>query len=119
MRAGDPAWRVAQHTTGGEELVSQAESDGLHRGVLPIPDSSFAGTLPYDARDPDASFPAIEPLRPPAGAPNVLVVLLDDGESSVFTGTVNWVQIDLGEDAENAEHVITPELRLRVAMARQ
>jgi arylsulfatase len=42
-----------------------------------------------------------------------------DSESSVFTGTVNWVQIDLGEDAENADHLIAPEERLRVAMARQ
>ena len=32
---------------------------------------------------------------------------------------VNWVQIDLGEDAEDADHLITPEERLRVAMARQ
>jgi hypothetical protein len=42
-----------------------------------------------------------------------------DGESSVFTGTVNWLQIDLGEDAEDADHLITPEERLRVAMSRQ
>jgi arylsulfatase len=42
-----------------------------------------------------------------------------EGESSVFTGTVNWVQIDLGEDAEDADHLITSEERLRVAMARQ
>jgi arylsulfatase len=42
-----------------------------------------------------------------------------DGESSVFTGTVNWVQIDLGEDAEDADHLITAEERLSVAMARQ
>jgi arylsulfatase len=42
-----------------------------------------------------------------------------EGESSIFTGTVNWVQIDLGEDAEDADHVITAEERLRVAMARQ
>ncbi len=42
-----------------------------------------------------------------------------DAESSVFTGAVNWVQIDLGEDAEDADHLITPEERLRVAMARQ
>jgi len=58
--------------------VSQAESDGPHRGVLPIPDRPFEGRLPDDAKDPDASFPAIEPLQPPAGAPNVLVILLDD-----------------------------------------
>jgi arylsulfatase len=33
------------------------------------------------------AFPAIEPIRPPWGAPNVLIVLLDDvgfGASSVF-----------------------------------
>jgi arylsulfatase len=42
-----------------------------------------------------------------------------EGESSVFTGTVNWVRVDLGEDAEDADHLITPEERLRVAMARQ
>ena len=36
-----------------------------------------------------------------------------------FTGSVLWVQIDLGEDADDADHLITPEERLRVAMARQ
>jgi arylsulfatase len=41
------------------------------------------------------------------------------GESSVFNGAVNWVQIDLGEDADDADHLITPQERLRVAMARQ
>ena len=33
------------------------------------------------------------------------------GETSDFTGAVNWVQIDLGEDAEDADHLITPEER--------
>ena len=41
------------------------------------------------------------------------------GDSSIFTGRVNWIQIDLGEDAEDADHLITPEERLRVVMARQ
>jgi hypothetical protein len=53
-------------------------TDHSSRDVLPIQDTPFEGTLPYDAKDPDASFPAIEPLQPPAGAPNVLVILLDD-----------------------------------------
>src|SRR6185295_18925550 len=38
---------------------------------------------------------------------------------NVFNGEVAWVQIDLGEDAEDADHLITPEERLSVAMARQ
>ena len=29
------------------------------------------------------------------------------GETSIFTGSVNWVQIDLGADAEDADHLIT------------
>jgi arylsulfatase len=43
----------------------------------------------YDAKDPDTKFPPIEPLRPPAGAPNVLIILLDDvgfGAASAFGG---------------------------------
>ena len=45
--------------------------------------------MTYDAKDPDTSFAPIEELRPPAGAPNVLIVLLDDagfGSSSAFGG---------------------------------
>jgi arylsulfatase len=39
--------------------------------------------------------------------------------ASHFSGVVNWVQIDLGADAEDADHLITAEERLRVAMSRQ
>ena len=53
-------------------------TDRSSRDVLPIPDRMFEGELPLDAKDPAATFPPIEPLLPPAGAPNVLVVLLDD-----------------------------------------
>jgi arylsulfatase A-like enzyme len=59
------------------------------REVLPIPDRGFVGLTTYDAKDPDTKFPPIEPLRPPAGAPNVLVILIDDagfGASSAFGG---------------------------------
>jgi arylsulfatase len=59
------------------------------RDVLPIPDQAYEGFIAYNAMDPDSKFPPIEPLRPPAGAPNVLVVLIDDvgfGASSAFGG---------------------------------
>ena len=36
-----------------------------------------------------------------------------------FSGEVNWVQIDLGDAAEDLDHLITPEERLRIAMAKQ
>ena len=47
----------------------------MQRDVLPMPDRPHEGLITYDAKDPDTSFPPIEPLRPPAGAPNVLIVL--------------------------------------------
>jgi arylsulfatase len=72
--------------------VEDVANDGLQREVLPIPDRRQVGLTTYDASDPDTSFPAIRPLRPPAGAPNVLLVLLDDvgfGASSAFGGPVH------------------------------
>ena len=59
------------------------------RTMLPIPDRPATGLTTYDAKDPDTTFPPIEPLLPPAGAPNVLVILVDDvgfGASSAFGG---------------------------------
>ncbi|MBE2233017.1 MAG: arylsulfatase [Anaerolinea sp.] len=59
------------------------------RSYLPIPEVPKFGLTTYDAKDPDTRFPPIEPLRPPAGAPNVLLVLLDDvgfGAASAFGG---------------------------------
>ncbi|MFD4325148.1 sulfatase-like hydrolase/transferase [Nocardioides sp. NPDC058538] len=59
------------------------------RTMLPIPDRPASGHTTYDAKDPDTAYPPIEPLLPPGGAPNVLVVLLDDvgfGASSAFGG---------------------------------
>ncbi len=63
----------------------------VQRSVLPIPERAHVGLVTYDAKDPDTSFPPIEPLRPPAGAPNVLIVLIDDcgfGASSAFGGPI-------------------------------
>ncbi|GAA1527234.1 arylsulfatase [Agromyces terreus] len=59
------------------------------RTMLPIPDRPAPGLTTYDAKDPDTAYPPITPLLPPEGAPNVLIVLIDDvgfGASSVFGG---------------------------------
>jgi arylsulfatase len=59
------------------------------RSILPIPDRGYVGRVTYDAEDPDTTFPPIQRLRPPEGAPNVVVVLLDDvgfGAASAFGG---------------------------------
>jgi len=64
-------------------------SDKIKREVLPIPDIPHVGLTTYDAKDPETKFPPIRDIRPPAGAPNVLIVLIDDagfGSASVFGG---------------------------------
>jgi arylsulfatase len=61
----------------------------IDRSVLPIPDRPRASLITYDAKDPETKFPPIRQLRPPKGAPNILIILLDDvgfGASSAFGG---------------------------------
>ncbi len=67
-------------------MSSEDKKDRFH---LPIPAPGRTGPVTYDAKDPDTRNPAIEQLRPPKGAPNVLIILIDDagfGASSAFGG---------------------------------
>ena len=69
-----------------------SSQDTIQRSILPIPDKQHVGVTTYDAKDPGTKFPPIVPLRPPKGAPNVLIVLLDDvgfAASSAFGGPIN------------------------------
>ena len=61
-----------------EESASINRNDSIQRNILPIPDRKHVGLTTYDAKDPNTKYPPIEPLRPPKGAPNVLIVLIDD-----------------------------------------
>jgi len=66
-----------------------ANQNDQQRAILPIPDPPRTGLVTYDAKDPDTKYPPIQQLRPPKGAPNVLVILLDDagfGAASAFGG---------------------------------
>jgi arylsulfatase A-like enzyme len=81
------------------------QPDRHARAILPIPDLAQHHVTPYDAKDPDVKFPAIEPLLPPKGAPNVLIVLIDDagfGSASAFGGPCH---------APNAEKLAAGGLR--------
>jgi arylsulfatase A-like enzyme len=72
--------------------MRMSSQDAIQRSILPIPDAQHVSLTTYDARDPDAKFPPIEPLRPPKDAPNVLIVLLDDvgfAASSAFGGAIH------------------------------
>jgi arylsulfatase A-like enzyme/uncharacterized protein YcnI len=68
------------------------DSNDIQRSILPIPDRSSVVVTTYDAKDPNTKFAPIAPILPPKGAPNVLVVLLDDvgfGASSAFGGPIH------------------------------
>jgi hypothetical protein len=93
-----------------------APNDSLPRQVLPIPDRKPVTLTTYDAKDPDTKFPPITPLRPPTGA-----VTYDYGRngSTEFTGKVLWVEFDADIAGDDNNHLITPEERLSVAMAKQ
>ena len=63
----------------------------ISRANLPIPDPQHVGLTTFDARDPDTTFPPIAPVMPPDGAPNVVIVLIDDvgfAASSAFGGPI-------------------------------
>jgi arylsulfatase A-like enzyme len=64
-------------------------NDSIARSALPIPSAARTGLITYDAKDPDTKYPTIAQLRPPKGAPNVIVILIDDvgfGAASAFGG---------------------------------
>ena len=79
--------------------------------ILSLPDRPYTDPVTYDAPD---------------GVPNVLIgsesgapVSDDYGASGVEFSGSDWVQIDLGEDAEDADYLTSPQERLQIAMARQ
>ncbi len=82
-----------------------SDRDTLPRTILPMPDQPRTGSITYDAKDPETKYPPIPQLRPPTGAPNVLIVLIDDagfGASSAFGGPCN---------TPNAEHLAARGLK--------
>ena len=67
-------------------MTAQPTGDRSH---LPMSNTLRPSLITYDAKDPDTQFPPIPQLRPPHGAPNVLIILIDDagfGASSAFGG---------------------------------
>ncbi|MGE5292274.1 MAG: arylsulfatase [Micromonosporaceae bacterium] len=94
----------------------------VQRSVLPIPDQVSWGLTTYDAKDPDSRYPPISELRPPEGAPNVLIVLIDDvgfGASSTFGGpceTPNFERLAAGGLRYNRFHTTALCAPTRAAM---
>jgi len=86
---------LAQQTAGSPGAPSGTEFK--HRSHLPMPNTVRQSFVNYDAKSPDTKFPPIEQLRPPKGAPNVLLILIDDagfGSSSAFGGPCKTPALD-------------------------
>ncbi len=69
--------------------------DALDRTVLPIPEPKLAPITELDARN--AKAPPRFEVKAPKGAPNVVIVLIDDigfGHSSAFGGPINMPTLD-------------------------
>src|SRR5690606_5532095 len=76
-----PPWRKGERTALTEPHVA--------REHLPIPDPARPPATSVDVRKQDPPYQPNQPVRPPEGAPNVLVVLIDDmgfGAPSAFGG---------------------------------
>ncbi len=72
-----------------------AQKAPLDRTVLPIPEPKYPHITQLDARK--AKAPPRFEVKAPAGAPNVLVVLIDDmgfGQSSVFGGPIHMPTVE-------------------------
>ncbi|MFZ0062603.1 MAG: arylsulfatase [Pyrinomonadaceae bacterium] len=75
--------------------ASMTSSDGLDRTVLPIPEPKRQTYKELDVRN--AKAPARWEVKAPQGAPNVVVVLIDDigfGASSAFGGPINMPNLE-------------------------
>ncbi|MCC7078339.1 MAG: arylsulfatase [Acidimicrobiia bacterium] len=94
--AGTPAKSVARmEGTGlGDLKAALAEAAGKFdqdRTVLPIPDRTFGGTAGRTLRDSVPDWSMIPGPKAPEGAPNVLIVLIDDagfGAPDTFGGPI-------------------------------
>lgn len=72
--------------------ASAQEADG---SILPIPPAPFKGTIGKTFEDSKQDYP--QPVQPPAGAPNVVLILIDDlgfGHPSTFGGPIPTPALD-------------------------
>ena len=76
-------------------LPALALAEDVDRGQLPIPDPAFTGKIGETYKDSTPSYP--QPVKAPKGAPNVLIILLDDvgfGMAVTFGGPVPTPNLD-------------------------
>jgi len=72
-----------------------AKKDKIDRSVLPLPTPPFTGVIGKTYKESKEAWPPVP--TPPSGAPNVVVILLDDvgfGQTSTFGGPVQTPELD-------------------------
>lgn len=84
-----------QPKTEGTPMGQTMETGDIDRTILPIRETYYPAQTELDARN--AKAPARFEVKAPKGAPNVLVILIDDqgfGASSAFGGPINEPVLD-------------------------
>ena len=77
--------------------TTKTNKPGLDRRVLPPPPPKFGGKIRQTYKDSTADWTPALPLRAPEGAPNVLLILLDDvgfGQIGCYGGPIETPNID-------------------------
>src|SRR5579862_1021692 len=90
-----PATKTNETTEGANSTEGANATDSLDRTVLPIHEPARQTYKELDARN--AKPPARWEVKAPKGAPNVVIVLIDDmgfGASSRFGGPINMPVLD-------------------------
>jgi hypothetical protein len=140
--AGLNCWDIGLATL----LIPMASAQDLPRNVLPIPDREHQGLTTHQVRVEFAydgngiakggglnlyldgnkvGEGRIEQTEPFVfSADETLDIGFESGSSVTsdyssnrFNGEVNWVQIDVGEDANDLDHFLNHQERLKIAMA--
>ena len=76
--------------------------ESIDRTVLPMPDPEFKGKITRTLKDSKDDWSMLAPVRPPLGAPNVLLVLIDDagfGNPATYGGPVETPNLTRVADA--------------------
>jgi arylsulfatase A-like enzyme/uncharacterized membrane protein len=114
--AGSPMKSVVESDEKGLKELQSALAEAMgkfnpDRSVLPMPDRAFGGTAGRTMKDSVADWTMIPGPKAPEGAPNVLVVLIDDagfGAPDTFGGPVrtpNFTRVQQMGITYNAFHV--------------
>ena len=93
---GSPAKSIAQSDEGGLKQLQESLAEAMgkfapDRTVLPLRDPEFGGTVGRTLGKSVADWTMVMTPKPPEGAPNVLVVIIDDagfGNPSTFGGPI-------------------------------